>query len=381
MNPSPPTITRLVSLDVLRVLAVVLVFGAHISPTPAPINPLLNTFTTIWKRGGYVGVDIFFVLSGFLVSGLLFREYQRDHQVDIRSFLGRRGLKLYPSLWFLTIAGVVIRYPVEPYRIVGELLFLQNYLGAIWVHTWSLAVEEHFYLLLATTVALSLRWTSRQNTFQWIPLSFGLLSLFCMGVRIWLGLTIEYDRDVHIIPTHVRLDALMFGACIAYFWHFGTLQSQQWWRVGRWGLILAGALMLLPAFIMEQTDETIWFNALCFTLFYLGGGALLLGTLAFPLNASARWQWIGKIGASSYSIYIWHLPLETLARAYIVKTELFGTASWYVYAVVYLVGSLLFGIFAFRVIELPFMRLRDRWFPSSLIRAQGEVMEVAARKI
>src|SRR6188474_3449733 len=125
---------RLRELDFLRGIAIVLVLMRH---------QYLSGFTTTM---GWVGVDLFFVLSGFLVSGLLFREYLREGTVHVTRFLIRRGLKIYPAFYvFLLLSvwfGVTVRQAqIPPRLLVGEILFLQNYVGRLWPHTWSLAVE------------------------------------------------------------------------------------------------------------------------------------------------------------------------------------------------------------------------------------------------
>ena len=101
---------RSVTIDVLRAAACLLVLGRHCVALTmfqsAPFRQLGN----VWKTGGWVGVDLFFVLSGFLVSGLLFREYQRYGRIVAGRFLIRRGLKIYPGYYALLLAGIVV-YP------------------------------------------------------------------------------------------------------------------------------------------------------------------------------------------------------------------------------------------------------------------------------
>src|ERR671924_64261 len=121
---------RLGSIDVLRAVAVLLVVGHHMKlPDSGPT--VLRSALAMWQRGGWVGVDLFFVLSGFLVSGLLFREYLRHGTVHVGRFLARRGLKIYPAFYcFLlaSLAALVCRKGWPPARrVVGELLFVQNY--------------------------------------------------------------------------------------------------------------------------------------------------------------------------------------------------------------------------------------------------------------
>src|SRR6476469_9931494 len=143
------------SIDVLRAVALFLVcFGRHLGPYPEDHTSypglLLHKATVALARGGWIGVDLFFVLSGFLVSGLLFRDYQQTGRIRAGRFLLRRGFKIYPPFWvFMLMTAAVFgsRFPIGAYFI--ELGFVQNYRPTIWQHTWSLAVEEHFYLLLA----------------------------------------------------------------------------------------------------------------------------------------------------------------------------------------------------------------------------------------
>src|SRR3712207_3121730 len=130
---------RNIGLDLLRMLAVLLVIARHLH-LPETCPPWVIGVV----RGGWVGVDLFFVLSGFLVSSLMFREYQRRGSVNIQRFLIHRGFKVYPAFWLFLLFTLIMRqfYGQQPdiRQVIGEALFLQNYLGGVWNHTWSLAV-------------------------------------------------------------------------------------------------------------------------------------------------------------------------------------------------------------------------------------------------
>ena len=143
--------SRILVLDILRGCAVLLVIGRHQIPFPEGSHPLLKPFMDTWLRGGWVGVDLFFVLSGFFVSGLLFREQQRYGTLSFRRFFVRRGFKIYPSFYLLILVTVIVAHAlgqvVPRRRLWTELLYIQSYRFGLWDHTWSLAVEEHFYLL------------------------------------------------------------------------------------------------------------------------------------------------------------------------------------------------------------------------------------------
>ena len=142
------TRTRLKQLDVLRAVAVLLVLCSQV-----------HSFDWL-QRCGWIGVDLFFVLSGFLVSGLLYSEYKKYGSLSPKRFLVRRGLKIYPAFYTFVIGSVILmlltRMKIPLDLLLAEILFVQNYYGALWGHTWSLCIEEHFYLLL--TAGLYLLW-------------------------------------------------------------------------------------------------------------------------------------------------------------------------------------------------------------------------------
>ncbi len=111
-------------LDLLRFLAVLLVIGRHLQLREPP-----SLLIAAWRRGGWIGVDIFFVLSGFLISSLLFNEYSKNGCVNIRRFLVRRAFKIYPAFWVFLISTSLIKISFNQVpsldQVAGEALFLQ----------------------------------------------------------------------------------------------------------------------------------------------------------------------------------------------------------------------------------------------------------------
>ena len=125
---------RVFELDVLRGVAILLVMGVHVPAYP------------IWSTVGGWGVDLFFVLSGFLISNLLFTEYRTNGSIRLGRFFARRALKLYPSFYLLIAVTLAYcffwKVPVIGQELLGEMILTQNYIGSIWGHTWSLAEPE-----------------------------------------------------------------------------------------------------------------------------------------------------------------------------------------------------------------------------------------------
>src|SRR6185503_12824637 len=141
--------------------------------------------------------------------------------------------------------------PAPRSAFVGEVLFLQNYIGGVWWHTWSLAVEEHFYLLLAGATWLLAK-AHPSQAFRAIPALSLIVAVTCLGLRI---ATPHTNFPQLINPTHLRIDSLMFGVLLSYGWHFGRLKEQaRRWR----GLLgVAGVVLLAPAFVFPL-QATWW---------------------------------------------------------------------------------------------------------------------------
>jgi peptidoglycan/LPS O-acetylase OafA/YrhL len=362
-------------LDALRALAVLLVIGRHVAFATESPYEAFSPWMRAWIRGGWIGVDLFFVLSGYLVSGLVFREHRRTGGFRPLVFLGRRGFKLYPGFWLLiaVTCGLVaaLGERVSLQRVLVELCFLQGYAQGIWSHTWSLAVEEHFYVLLA----VGLWWTvakgsvaDRARPFGWVPVVAVLVALLAFAARVHLLLRGARPVDL-LYPTHLRLDALLFGALLAHWAHDAPGAGLE--RVVRarpWACALAAVLLLGLPFVLDFGDRLggVVLATIGLPLLSLGSGLLLLlavraGSPETRVGA-ALLRGVAWVGAHSYSIYLWHGLVGILNRL--------AFARWWperpleVEAGAYIAGSVVVGILLGKLVEAPALRLRDRWLPS-----------------
>jgi peptidoglycan/LPS O-acetylase OafA/YrhL len=365
---------RMIELDILRGIAILLVLGRHVLDIPETLSPVVRHAFLIWREVGWIGVDLFFVLSGFLVSGLLFNEYRETGRLRVGLFLIRRGFKIYPSFYVLLLVCIftthLYSFPVAFSRtaFLGEGLFLQNYIGAFWNHTWSLAVEEHFYLILSIImiVLVNLR-SNTKEPFNFIPKLVLTLAILILFLRVLIsqfqpigawGFTLGY--------THLRVDSLFFGLLISYYYVFkrGILFA----RTRRWlWLCLASIYLTFLLPILFPLDHSRFMYSFGFSLLYLGFGCLLLLCLhpACKCNIKVirKFSWLAYLGRNSYSIYLWHMFSYNLA-ARIWSPADSSPKLFFLRTMVYLIGSLLMGILATRAIEFPILRLRDRYFPS-----------------
>jgi peptidoglycan/LPS O-acetylase OafA/YrhL len=363
--------SRLLCLDLLRVLAVLLVLGHHafrVWLPPSDWPEYMRAGFVHWARGGWVGVDLFFVLSGFLVSGLLFSEYLRHGRISPGRFYVRRGFKIYPAFYVMLVTAVLLitwrGIEWHPQELFAEAVFMQNYLRNLWVvgHTWSLAVEEHFYLALPLLLLVLARPGTNGVPFPRLPLVVGCTCLAVLGLRIWQAFQTPFAFKTTMSPTHLRLDSLLFGVLLSYYWHFYPTRFKELLHPWRYTLIGCGAVLFLPAFLFPVETTPFLYTA-GLTLLYLGGGALLVGVLlsAVPVNAATRF--LGLLGAYSYSVYLWHLPvirwgvpgLERLLGIKLPSLLMAGLA---------IVGSFCLGVVMAKLIENPALALRDRLFPA-----------------
>jgi len=334
------------SLDVLRGVAVLATIVCHYFLFVAHDGQSL-----IGNAAGR-GVDLFFVLSGFLISGLLFTEFKRSGTINLKRFWIRRGFKIYPpfyTLMVVTIAAYVMQVHGMPHGILHELLFVQNYFPAICLHTWSLAVEEHFYLALPLFL-LFLAWSSRAaNPFRALPLISIILSCLCFYGRTY-ALVHGASWPEIIGPTHLRIDALFAGVTLGYFAHFDPESFRGASKF--WVLLIGLASSMLLVILPPVMQLTVAYVGFAFIVAWAANQPLGTGIVGRPL------AWTGRY---SYSIYLWHLvPAKGL-----IYLHWQGSLAFAAYAT----AALLLGVVMAKLVELPALRLRDRLTGSRLVYA------------
>jgi peptidoglycan/LPS O-acetylase OafA/YrhL len=351
-------------LDALRAVAVVMVLGRHFLNVARGMPPGLAAVLQRWQAFGWMGVDLFFVLSGFLVSGLLFAEYRQHGRLAPWRFLGRRGFKIYPGFYLLlAVTWLCLPHQVSRAHLFYEAVFLQNYKGMVWNHTWSLAVEEHFYFGLTLLLWCLARFRGGADPFALLPrfCLFVCALVFAIRVRDFS----LYPRGYLLLPTHYRIDALLFGTLLAYYWAFHRARLTEWVRRTT-SLLLAGSLTFLLPCLLLRLENNFVVNTIGLTLNYLGfGGLVLLTMVAFQDRPTPRLLLpLARMGFFSYSIYLWHAGVGV-----VTARNLPQHIGWPATIAVYLAGSVVVGVVAAKVIELPFLRLRDRLLPSRAIRS------------
>jgi peptidoglycan/LPS O-acetylase OafA/YrhL len=359
---------RLQVLDWLRALAILLVMGRHLSPCPAEVSPTLHFLTTLWERGGWIGVDLFFVLSGFLVSGLLFKELERHGEISISRFYLRRGLRIYPPFFFFlvgsTILWIAFKKPIHWKELTVDAIFLQNYIQGFWMHTWSLAVEEHFYLLLPILFFFLCRRGGRDPQSALLVI-FPAVAIGCLLLRLRVA-SLPFSVLTHFTPTHLRIDSLLFGVLLAYLFYCRPEMFQQISR-RRILLLLIAVCTFVPPFVFDLYS-TPWLRTYGYSLLYIGGGSLLVLALTVKDTEAVPGRLLAWIGSHSYSLYLWHFLVAWITPAMLKLLHL-DNAGWFVYAGFYFAGATVAGVLSSIILEKPVLALRDRWIPSRTLEA------------
>ena len=374
--------SRLKQLDVLRAIAVLYVIFVHWPGTSESMPIIVRLF----RRVGWTGVDLFFVLSGFLVSGLLFREYKRYGRVDLIRFYIRRGLKIYPAFYALLAVTAVLYYfrgmlpmghALKPLFFLSEAAFIQNYWHQIWGHTWSLAVEEHFYAMLGILTLCSLKLKSK-DSFRCIVPVFLTVAVFCLAFRVFRTLDDHAIRNQWL--THLRIDSLLFGVFLSYFYNFHSDRTHHWFNSRRRIVLAASLLLLLPSIALSVEHSFI--QTFGFTFLYLGyGGIMMLAVCGpearLPRIVERTLGVLSFVGGYSYSIYLWHVAVINWGPPYFQQvTGQYPSQMWLF--VICVLCSLVLGIGMAVLVESPFLRFRDRLYPSKSGVLQAMVAERTA---
>ena len=320
----------------LRGVAVLLVIVSHYPHVMKSDVPILATLGR--------GVDLFFVLSGLLISGLLFAEYKTTGDLGLKRFWIRRGFKIYPAFYaffILTTAFVLAeKFPIRFF--LGEIFFLQSYLPHIFIHTWSLAVEEHFYFALPLLLLLLIRLSrNSENPFRALPLISIIFSIGCLGFRM---IATSHGGEFGV-ATHHRADALFAGVALGYYQHFdgdSFRQARKLWVLSV-GLLISLALLIMPIFLQ-------------FTFAYIGFACIVAWAVNQSQPSSSRSPALAFafIGRYSYSIYLWHV----VAIEWLMSVP----AKWFRFPA-YVCTAIILGILMSKAVEFPFLKLRDKLFP------------------
>ena len=357
-------LTYRADIDGLRAVAVLAVVLFH-----AGIAPF---------SGGFVGVDVFFVISGYLITGLIMKD-AAGGRFSIGGFYERRIRRIFPAL-FATLfgvlaAGAVVLLPDDYFDLgntaIGATFFAANfvfakelgYFGSAaelspLLHTWSLAVEEQFYIVYPLLLMLVVRrWAGRFGLVLWV------LLLGSLAYSAW-AVGAAPRAAFFLFPS--RAWELLLGAVIAVGAVPVTERRELREAAGVLGLGLIG-------WSVFAFSEATPFPGTAALVPALGTGLVIAAGVGTTVARVLAWRPVVFVGLISYSLYLWHWPLLVLARQVVVTPHLPAGIT-----AVVLAAALALAVLSWRFVEQPFRRGRFRGWPRArLFRTAGATMAAA----
>ncbi len=364
--------SRIRGLDGLRAFAVVAVIAYHLAPSAVP--------------GGFLGVDVFFVVSGFLITTLLVREISGTGRLSMPQFWVRRGRRLLPALAAVVVTSLIAARLVDPdllvgvrRQVLGAATFSTNWLsiGAgtsyfdrtqpeLFATLWSLAIEEQFYLLwpalLVALLVVARTWRTRSR----IALGAAIVSALLMAVLYRSGADptrVYYGTDTHAA-------GLLLGVAGALAWTGGLRVTGRRWVAP---LALVGLVVLV--LLLHSESGFTYRGGLV-----LASGLALLAVLGC-LDAGSSYvralevrpvRWVGE---RSYGLYLWHWPVILVVDA-VVGAQV-GTGAWWRGAAVAIALTVVLAWASYRWIESP---VRSAGWRATAARVAATVRAPAWRR-
>jgi peptidoglycan/LPS O-acetylase OafA/YrhL len=379
--------SRLPQLDILRLVAIVLVLSHHMTYV-ALLPGRLAPFADFLVLFGWTGVDLFFVLSGFLIGGLLFNEIRKSGHLNTYRFLLRRALKIWPLYYgFLILCTVLIsvRTGAGLLDVIHSLRFcylnVQNFdfdnlmrishQSVFIAHVWTLAVEEHFYLGLPLLLLMLLRINaSAQTCLKFLPSFCAFMMVACPLARICM----RHLSANYLYQTPLRVDGLFAGVLLAYIWHYHhqTLLP----LLKRPSLLfLGGSFCLLPMTVVDH--ERLFTHTVGYSLLYTGYGLILLAMMSSTeydgamrrLFDTGFARGLAFLGSFSYPIYLVHMLCFNLVD-WFLKSHLINvseTLRWLIGWLACLGLSVGTGIAVGLLLEKPILALRNQILPAEKV--------------
>lgn len=372
----PEQTRRLDGLNTLRALAIALVFAYHyrVFVAGAPIFGPAGEL-------GWTGVDLFFVLSGYLIANQLFKGIAEGQVLSLPAFYGRRLLRTLPvfyvvlAAFFLFPACMGGREPPPLWRFLSFTQNIQLTAGTAFSHAWSLCIEEQFYLVLPAVALVGARWL-RSLKLAWIALFSLTAAAIAWRASLWEQYGaggLDYHRNIYY-ATLGRADELLPGVALALLKHG---------HPGAWAALMRRGQVLLAAGIAAcgvmawrlhvgytYADYSYGFamTAFGYSLVAWSFGLLVAAALS-PQSTLARVRIPGaaQLAAWSYAIYLVHKPIGfALGKFVLTPQGVAGDSS--ISIAVNIAASIAVGWLLYALVETPFMRLRDRWIPDNFVR-------------
>jgi peptidoglycan/LPS O-acetylase OafA/YrhL len=328
-----------------------------------------------FKVPGAHGVLIFFVMSGFLITWLLLKEHEKYGRISLKGFYRRRVLRIFPAFYFYWVLVVAIlllsHHEIIWLQAISSFLYLSNYYQAIFgdpnnafSHTWSLAIEEQFYLFWPFLFAALFRRDLKKMTTFLVVL---IVSVWIYRCILLFGF--HLNQEYFYAAFDARLDSLMVGCLLAVLLKRGVLVH--FWEIVCRGCALPVLMILLfwasvfagPVLIPRYRD----FIGLAIEPVLIA--VIIVQAIALSSTALFKWMewgWVRFLGQISYSLYLYQqLTLQSVHKRLAGQPEIVQLSAA-------VAVTILAACFSFYVIERPFLKLKDKKAPAAHPPAQPQ---------
>lgn len=364
-------------LDGLRAIAVLAIIIYHLNKQ--------------WLTGGFLGVDTFFVISGYLITSLLLKEFEETGSINLKQFWLRRIKRLIPAVFVLVGVVSMMTLILKPDQIVNikhdafaaifyvsnwwyimtDVNYFEQFAFMPLKHLWSLAIEEQFYIIFPI-VLITLLLTVKK--YRNITLIFWIVSLVSLLLMVLISEPhMEHSRVY--FGTDTRLQTMLLGVLLAFLWPPFKLKANPprilSHTIDGLGIVSTVVIIMLFIFVDDNSD---WI--------YNGGfyviSVLTLFVILSVVHPSAYFaKVIGNplfvyIGKRSYSLYLWHFPVISFIHSYYVE----GQIPIYVY-VLDIITTLILAELSYRYIETPFRKYSFKAFSLNRFKRVSFVRTVA----
>lgn len=314
-------------------------------------------------QGGFIGVDIFFVLSGFLITSLLVRESARSGGLSFKNFYMRRALRLLPALFAFLVANLVFIAAIGENmkdavrRTFYVIFYVSNFaqshfdkamLKSSFSLTWSLSIEEQFYLVWPAFLLFGILRFCKTRTQVLAVIGLGVIVSALIRIYIWHG---GAGYPAAYMRPDARGDGLLIGAACAFLWRWRMVPL----RYLSHAATVCALALLVTALFWPKTNEGMFYGG--FTVVALATGVVVLAVVEnrTALMPVLTWKPLVAIGKVSYGLYLYHALSLRVASRHIPVTDPVPLT------IVGLAIAALLTFTSWWVIEQPFLRLKDRF--------------------